>query len=56
MRATSYINYLLELVLALLALVVIAWRVSCLHTLGVLGGIWQGKQLLLQLGGDIDTG
>ncbi len=56
MDATSLINNLLELVLALLALVVVAWRVSCLHALGVLGGIWQSEQLLLELGGNIDTG
>ena len=48
-------GYLLELVLALLVFVVIAWRVTRLHTLGVLGSIWQGEQLLLQLCRDVDT-
>ena len=48
-------GYLLELVLALLVFVVIAWRVTRLHTLGVLGSIWQGKQLLLQLSRDVDA-
>ena len=27
-----------------------------LHTLGVLGGVREGQQLLLQLGGDVDAG
>ena len=28
---------------------------SCLHTLGILGGVREGQQLLLQLGGHVDT-
>ena len=28
----------------------------CFHTLGVLGSVWKSEQLLLELGGDVDTG
>ena len=41
--------------LALLALVVITRRVPCLYTLRVLGRIRERKQLLLKLGGNVNT-
>lgn len=41
--------------LALPIFAVVSWRMPSLHTLRVLGGIWQGQELLLQLGGDVDT-
>ena len=47
---------LLKLVLPLAILVVVAWRVSGLHTLGVLGGIRESEELLLQFGGHVDAG
>ena len=46
---------LLELMLALLILIVVARRVSSLHTLRVLGGVRKGQELLLELGGHIDA-
>ena len=41
--------------LALLALVVITRRVPCLYTLRVLGRIREREQLLLKLGGNVNT-
>ena len=49
-------KYLLELMLALLILIVVARRVSSLHTLRVLGGVRKGQELLLELCGHIDAG
>ena len=42
--------------LALLVLIIIAGRMPCFHTLGVLGSVWKSEQLLLELSGDVDTG
>ena len=52
---TLTLDSAVELVLTLLILVVISRRVACLHTLGILGGVREGQQLLLQLGGHVDT-
>lgn len=47
--------HLLELMLALLIFVIVTRWVPGLHTLRVLGCVWQGQQLLLKLRRDIDT-
>jgi len=37
------VEYLLELMLALLVFIVVSWGVTSLHTLRVLRSIWQSK-------------